>query len=102
MLMTFLFFSKNEISIIDITMKEYDLKGVGAQMYYLGSDVDMLNSNLAPKDLDGILEVGHDEKDKYLNVQWLRHNVKTAFSARTYIKNTIQRLERMMDKTFAQ
>ena len=35
-------------------------------------------------------------------MQWLRHNVKTAFSARTYIKNTIQRLERMMDRTFSQ
>ena len=62
----------------------------------------MMTNNPSTKDIDGIMEVGHDEKDKHLNVQWLRHNMKTAFSARTYIKNTIQRLERMMDRTFSQ
>ena len=71
-----LVFSKDAMSIIDTIRKEYELKGVGVPEYYLGGDVDMLNSNLAPKDLDGILEVGHDEKDKHLNIQWLPHNVK--------------------------
>ena len=73
---------------------------MGSPEYYLGGDVDMMNSSPSTKDIDGVMEVDHDEKDKHLNVQWLRHNVKTAFSARTYIKNTIERLERMMDTTF--
>ena len=62
----------------------------------------MMNNNASTKDIDGIMEGGYDEKDKHLNVQWLRHNVKTVFSARTYIKNTIQQLERMIDKNFSQ
>ena len=55
-----LVFSKDAMSIIDTIRREYALKGVGAPEYYLGGDVDMLNSNLAPKDLAGILEVRHD------------------------------------------
>ena len=97
-----LVFSKDAMAIIETIRNEYDLKGVGSPEYYLGGDVDMMTNNPSTKDIDGIMEVGHDEKDKHLNVQWLRHNVKTAFSARTYIKNTIQRLERMMDRTFSQ
>ena len=84
------------MKIIETIRTEYDLKGVGAPEYYLGGDVDMMNSAPSTKEVDGTLEVDHDEKDKHLNVKWLRHNVKTAFSARTYIKNTIERLERMM------
>ena len=97
-----LVFSKDAMSIIETIRNEYDLKGVGSPEYYLGGDVDMMTNNPSTKDIDGIMEVGHDEKDKHLNVQWLRYNVKTAFSARTYIKNTIQRLERMIDRIFSQ
>ena len=97
-----LVFSKDAMAIIETIRNEYDLKGVGSPEYYLGGDVDMMTNNPSTKDIDGIMKVGHDEKDKHLNVQWLRHNVKTVFSARIYIKNTIQRLERMMDRTFKQ
>ena len=96
-----LVFSRDSMKIIETIRNEYDLKGVGAPEYYLGGDVDMMNSNPSTKEVDGTLEVDHDERDRHLDVKWLRHHVKTAFSARTYIKNTIQRLERMMGKEFS-
>ena len=96
-----LVFSKDSMRIIETIRNEYDLKGVGAPEYYLGGDVDLMSSQPSTKDINGVLEINHDEQDKHLNAQWLHHNVKTAFSARTYIKNTIQRLERMIGKVFA-
>ena len=63
-----LVFSKRPMAILDKIRETYDLKGVGAPEYYLGGDVDMLNINLVPKNLDGILEVGYDEKDKNLSM----------------------------------
>ena len=95
-----LVFSKDPIKVIETLRTEYDLKGVGLPEYYLRGDVDIMNSSPSTKDIDSIMEVNHDEKDKHLNVQWLHHNVKTTFSARTYIKNTIERLERMIGITF--
>ena len=62
-----LVFSKDSMKIIETIQNEYDLKGVGAPEYYLGGDVDMMNSIPSTKDVDGTLEVEHDEKDKHLN-----------------------------------
>ena len=64
-----LVFSKDAMSIIETIRNEYDLKGVGSPEYYLGGDVDMMTNNPSRKDIDGIMEVGHDEKDKHLNIQ---------------------------------
>ena len=33
--------------------------------------------------------------------RWLTENITTAFSAETYIKNSLEKLETMMGKTFA-
>merc|ERR1711906_107943 len=53
------------------------------------------------EDVNGIAYVGHDEKDKHLAEIWRKEGIKTAFSARTYIKNTVNRLETMVGKAFA-
>ena len=52
-------------------------------------------------DVNGISYVGHDEEDKDLLELWRKEGIKTAFSARTYIKNTVQRLEIMVGQEFA-
>ena len=51
-------------------------------------------------DVNGIASVGHDEEDKHLSELWRKEGIKTAFSARTYIKNTVQRLETMVGQEF--
>ena len=40
------------------------------------------------------------KKDIHLDVQWIKQGIKPAFSARTYIRNTVERLERMVDRKF--
>ena len=55
---------------------------------------------LIPKDVDGLREVDHEEKEHSLDPRWLKEGVKTAFSARTYIKNCVERLEHMTNQTF--
>ena len=95
-----LVFSRDPMKVIETIRNEYDLKGVGAPEYYLGGDIDTMSSNATTKDVEGIEEVDHDVKDKHLSIQWLKQGIKTAFSARTYIKNTVERLERMMNREF--
>ena len=41
--------------------------------------------------------VDHFNKEKNLESKWLQHNVTTAFSAQTYIKNTIETLQTMLN-----
>ncbi|MCP4273878.1 MAG: hypothetical protein GY781_18300, partial [Gammaproteobacteria bacterium] len=88
-------FSRDPMHIINEIKKDYMLKGVGIPEYYLGGNFH------TTKDIDNTKEVGHDEKDKHLSYQWLKHNIKTAFSAQTYIHTSIERLERMIGKEFA-
>ena len=47
-----------------------------------------------------IAEVDHGEKLRHLSPLWLKQGVKTAFSAETYIQNSMSRLESMLSKTF--
>ena len=102
-----LVFSKRPMDIIDKIRKTYELKGVGAPEYYLGSDYMSTNDTskkLRPpstEDVNGIAYVGHDEKDKHLSELWRKEGIKTTFSARKYIKNTVKRLETMVGQEFA-
>ena len=95
------------MDIIDNIRKTYKLKGVGAPEYYLGSDYISTTDQPKPlahpigDDVNGIAYVGHDEKDKHLCEEWRKEGIKTAFSARTYIKNTVARLETMVGQEFA-
>ena len=92
-----LVFSKKPMEIIDQIKDTYDLKGVGSPEYYLGSDyLTVPNDN----QLNGTATIDNEEKDKNLSPLWLKEGIKTAFSARTYIKNTIERLEQMIGREF--
>ena len=51
--------------------------------------------------LKGIATVDNEEKDHNISSLWLKQGIKTAFSARTYIKNTIQQLETMIGQDFS-
>ena len=70
-------------------------KGIGTPEYYLCDDIH------STKDLSNMQEVGHDEKVKHLTHHWLKHGMKTAFSAQTYIENSLKKLEDMMGKQFS-
>ena len=69
------------------------LKGIGRPEYYLGGNFHVT------KEVDGQQEVDNDDKDHHLSPLWLKEGVKTAFSARTYIKQCIGKLETMMGVT---
>jgi hypothetical protein len=62
-------FSKDPMKIIEEIRKDYMLKGVGEPEYYLGGNVDPLDNT------------------------WKDENVSLALSARTYIKNVVERFE---------
>jgi hypothetical protein len=57
------------MSVIDELMKDYMLKGVGEPKYYLGGNVDPLDTT------------------------WKDDNVSLALSAHTYVKNMVERFE---------
>lgn len=95
-------FSKEPMKIIDTIKKTYDLRGVGTPEYYLGGDFDNNFNNAESKEIPGISETDHSEKEKNLLNIWLKHGVKTAFSARTYIKENINRLETIIGKEFVE
>ena len=97
-----LVFSKRPMEILDKIRETYDLKGVGASEYYLGSDYisSQKLKNVSSEDVKGIAYVGHSEKDKCLDPIWIKHGITTAFSARTYIFYTVDRLETMVGKQF--
>jgi Reverse transcriptase (RNA-dependent DNA polymerase) len=69
-------FSRDPMPIMLELQKEYIMKGVGKPQYYLGGDVE--------------------ELDPAWNIQ----GIYTAFSAETYIKNCVPRMETMMERTF--
>ena len=72
-----LVFSKNSMAIIEELQKVYTLKGVGEPVYYLGGNVE-----------------------KPINDHWERMGITTALSASTYIKNSIERFEKLFDQQF--
>ena len=72
-----LIFSKRPMDTIEEIKKSYNLKGVGEPQYYLGGDVII-----------------------HVDEHWDKQGVKMALSAETYIKNSVERLERQLDKPF--
>jgi hypothetical protein len=64
-------FSRDPMKVIEELKKDYPLKGVGEPEYYLGGNVDVLDET------------------------WKDENVKTVLSARTYIKNVVEKFELM-------
>ena len=62
---------------IEELKKSYTLKGVGEPQYYLGGDVII-----------------------HVDEHWDKQGVKMALSAETYIKNSVERLERQLGKPF--
>jgi hypothetical protein len=64
-------FSRDPMKVIEEFKKDYPLKGVGEPEYYLGGNVDTLDDT------------------------WKEDNVSTGLSARTYIKNAVEKFELM-------
>jgi hypothetical protein len=64
-------FSKDPMAIITEIKTDYVLKGVGAPEYYLGSNID------------------------YLDDAWKHDGITNAISARTYITNVTEKMEKM-------
>ncbi len=62
-------FSKNPMAVISEIKQDYVLKGIGAPEYYLGGNID------------------------YLDSAWTHDGVKHALSARTYIENVTAKME---------
>ena len=91
-----LVFSKDPMGIIEEIRKDYMLKGVGKPEYYLGGNFH------TTKDFDNALEVNNDDKAHHLTAKWLKEGVQTAFSARTYIEQCMDKLQHMMGKQFSE
>ena len=93
-----LVFNKRPMEILDNIRETYDLKGFGAPEYYLGIDyIPSQNlKNKSSEDVKGIAYTGHSERNKCLESIWIKHGINTAFSARTYMTNTIDRMETMV------
>jgi hypothetical protein len=68
-------FSKDPMAVMKALEKHYIMKGVGKPQYYLGGDV---------------VELGEE---------WNKEGIYTAFSAETYIKNSLGKLATMCGKT---
>ena len=66
------------------------LKGVGKPEYYL------VGNYHSAKDFDPISEVDHDVKDNHLLSKWFKEGIKTVFSAKTYMEQSLGKLEQMM------
>ena len=64
-------FSRDPMKVIEEIRSDYMLKGVGEPEYYLGGNVDPLDDT------------------------WQTENVSLALSARTYVKNVVERFERL-------
>ena len=72
-----LIFSKNPMKVIEDLKTQYNLKGVGEPQYYLGGDIII-----------------------HANEHWDKQGITMALSAETYIKNSVESLERQLDKQF--
>ena len=66
--------SKDPMSIIQTLKADYVLKGVGLPEFYLGGDIQHLPDDSV----------------------WHQHRVRLAMSAETYIKNALERLQRLL------
>ena len=63
------------MALIEEFKKTYNLKGIGKPEYYLGGDIQ------SP-----------------LDEHWTSLGINTAISAQTYIKNSVDRFEKLFDK----
>ena len=61
--------SKDPMAVMEDLKKLYTMKGVGISEYYLGGDVEQMDEH------------------------WNKEDIAMAFSAQTYIKNVIPKLE---------
>ena len=75
------------MSIINRVKQTVDLKGVGTPEHYLGGDFHTISE---PRNA---LEAGNDNPEHHLSVHWLKEGVNTACSSKTYIDNSVKRLE---------
>ena len=66
---------RDPLKIINEIKKDYILKGIGAPEYYLGGDVETLDE------------------------AWNKEGIATALSARTYIANVSEKMEKMLGVT---
>lgn len=67
--------SKDPMPIIEALQQDYTLRGIGKPEYYLGGNIEHLHEDSL----------------------WTKHGVKMAMSAETYIQNTLERMQRLLD-----
>ena len=88
-----LVFSRDPMKIIKEVQTKFTLKDIGKPEYYLGGNFHTVR-NIDLKETD------NDEKGHHLSRKWLKEDIKTAFSARTYVQQSIKKLEGMMGYEF--
>ena len=88
-----LVFSRDPMKIIKEVQRKFELKGIGRPEYYLGGNFHTI------RDID-LKEVGDDQKGHHLSSKWLKENVRTAFSAKKYVQQSVDKLEKMMGYHF--
>ena len=88
-------FSKDCMTIIRQIQANFDLKQIGTPEYYLGGNFHTITE--APN----TLEVDNEDPQHHLSAKWLKEDINMASSARTYIENSIKRLETSFGYEFA-
>ena len=88
-----LVFLREPMTIIAEIQKKFTLKDIGKPEYYLGGNFHTI------KNID-LKEVDNDTKGHHLSSKWLKEDVRTAFSARTYVQQSVSKLETMMGYEF--
>ena len=71
-----LIWSKDPMKLMDILMKDFEMKGVGIPEYYLGGDIEFLDEH------------------------WTKENIGIGFSSKTYISNLIPKFEALFERQF--
>ena len=87
-------FSRDCMAIIHRIQKAFELKQVGTPEYYLGRNFHTI------EEVPNTLEVNNDDPQFHLSAKWLKEDVNMALSAKTYIENSIKRLEDSFGYTF--
>ena len=77
-----LVFSKKPMDIIETIKETYNLKGVGAPEYYLGSDYLTAQNEKDDQQLKGIATVDNEDRDNHISSLWLKEGIKTAFCSK--------------------
>ena len=82
--------------IITDIRSTFDLKGVGVPECHLGG-----NFHTVQDSVPGVIEANDTSPDHHLSEKWLKEDVSMAFSAKTHIKNSLERIERMIGHELA-